>query len=51
MQGEETMAVQKCGAKRSVMSVYVCECVCVFIELHLTAQSGPVTSSALCYLD
>ena len=25
--------------------------ICIFIKLHITAQSGPVMSSALCYLD
>ena len=24
------------------VQMYVCMCVCVFIKLHITAQSGPV---------
>ena len=32
------------------MRARVCVCACVFMELHITAQSGPVILVILCHL-
>ena len=38
-----------CKAPFSWKKCFVCVCVCVFIKLHITTQSGPVILVILCH--
>ena len=47
-------AVRPCHSTHPILLAlilprYVCVCVCVFIKLHITAQSGPVILVILCH--
>ena len=39
----------KCTVAGVCQESAVCVCVCVFIKLHITAQSGPVILAILCH--
>ena len=46
---ENYICTDGCRANSILVYQVICMCVCVFIKLHITAQSGPVILVILCH--